>query len=293
MKAAATRARARAAFGRVPGPIAGVAAALTLAAVPASAQLAPAGGGAVAPGAPAVTAVTCLSRCIGPAAGVVKSRIRLTGAALANVTVVSLPRADGTRAKDKSPVVKPNGTVLATVAKGAVTGAVRVGDSFAQVHDAPVTFTVGTLAELKAIRAQYRFPVLGEHDYGDESARFGAARDGHFHQGQDVFAACGTPLVAPHSGIVELRGFHGSAGNYLVIDGAGVKEDYVLMHLNGPAKVGTRQSVTTGQFVGRVGATGNAAGCHLHFEIWTGKGWYAGGSPIDPLPALIHWDGFT
>jgi hypothetical protein len=38
------------------------------------------------------------------------------------------------------------------------------------------------------------------------------------------------------------------------------------------------------------GDTGDADGCHLHFEIWTAPGWYTGGHPIDPLPFLEAWD---
>jgi murein DD-endopeptidase MepM/ murein hydrolase activator NlpD len=100
-------------------------------------------------------------------------------------------------------------------------------------------------------------------------------------------------MVAPHGGVVKYRGYQGSAGNYLVIDGTGVKEDYVLMHLLAPAKVANGQQVTAGQFVGKVGETGNASGCHLHFEIWKGKGWYSGGRPIDPYPTLQYWDSFS
>ncbi len=49
------------------------------------------------------------------------------------------------------------------------------------------------------------------------------------------------------------------------------------------------QSVRTGQRIGAVGSSGASSGPHLHFEIWTGGGWYTGGHPIDPLPYLRAW----
>jgi len=62
------------------------------------------------------------------------------------------------------------------------------------------------------------------------------------------------------------------------------------MHLRaGSITVKRGQSVRGGQRIGEVGNTGRSFGAHLHFEIWTGKGWYAGGSPIDPLPLLRAW----
>jgi hypothetical protein len=44
------------------------------------------------------------------------------------------------------------------------------------------------------------FPIRGRHDFGASGARFGAGRAGHSHQGQDVFARCGTPMVAARGG---------------------------------------------------------------------------------------------
>ena len=52
-------------------------------------------------------------------------------------------------------------------------------------------------------------------------------------------------------------------------------------------------TVRTGQPIGLVGDTGNAQGCHLHFEIWGAPGWYEGGSPIDPLSYLKAWDRYS
>ena len=135
--------------------------------------------------------------------------------------------------------------------------------------------------------ARDRFPILGPHVFGTGAAAFGGGRG---HQGQDVFAACGTPLVAAHAGTVKFSDYQGRAGNYLVIDNDGVATDYGYMHLRDKALVKEGDHLTTGQLVGYVGDTGDADGCHLHFEIWTAPGWYAGGHPTDPLPSLKAWD---
>jgi murein DD-endopeptidase MepM/ murein hydrolase activator NlpD len=137
----------------------------------------------------------------------------------------------------------------------------------------------------------HMFPVRGRHDFGGGGARFGAGRTGHSHQGQDVFAACGTPLVAARAGTVEYAGYHSAAGYYLVIDGKGDGTDYAYMHLRQPSLAKTGDTVHTGQQLGEVGETGNAQGCHLHFEEWSAPGWYKGGRPYDPLPDLKRWEG--
>ncbi len=137
----------------------------------------------------------------------------------------------------------------------------------------------------------YKFPIRGQHSYGDG---VGAPRSGHTHQGQDMPAACGTRLVAARGGRVQYRAYQaGGAGNYLVIDGRGTGKDFVYMHLAHPALVGDGDRVHTGQRIGYVGQTGDATGCHLHFEMWSAPGWYEGGSVMDPLPYLKEWDRYS
>jgi murein DD-endopeptidase MepM/ murein hydrolase activator NlpD len=134
---------------------------------------------------------------------------------------------------------------------------------------------------------QNRFPVRARHQYGDG---MGAGRG---HQGQDVFADCGTPLEAARGGRVQARQYQSAAGYYLVIDGRKTRRDYVYMHLRRAAPVAEGERVKTGQTIGKVGDSGNATGCHLHFELWKGPGWYEGGDPIDPRPHLKHWDSYS
>lgn len=139
----------------------------------------------------------------------------------------------------------------------------------------------------------YAFPILGAHEFGGSAGRFGAGRSGHTHQGQDTMAACGTPLVAARGGTVQYSGYQYAAGNYIVIDGKGTTFDFMYAHLAEPSPLKTGDQVRTGQPIGIVGDTGDASGCHLHFEIWTAPGWYEGGSPIDPLSYLEKWDAYS
>jgi len=131
------------------------------------------------------------------------------------------------------------------------------------------------------------FPVRGPHGYGEFAARFGGGRG---HQGHDVFAACGTPLVAARGGVVAFEQYHSRAGHYLVIDGVRTGVDYAYMHLRDAALVDEGDRVRTGQLIGYVGDSGRASGCHLHLEMWSAPGWYEGGRPFDPLPSLLSWD---
>jgi murein DD-endopeptidase MepM/ murein hydrolase activator NlpD len=140
----------------------------------------------------------------------------------------------------------------------------------------------------------HRFPLIGPFTYGGEGSRFGADRGDHVHQGQDLAAAEGTPIVAPRSGVVEHVAYQAaSAGHYAVLAGDGEDRHYVFMHMQtGSVAVRQGQRVRIGQPIGRVGNTGHSTGPHLHFEIWVG-GWYRGGHPIDPLPDLRRWDSWS
>lgn len=138
------------------------------------------------------------------------------------------------------------------------------------------------------------FPVAGAHDFGGPGARFGAPRSGHTHQGQDVIAACGVPLVAAEGGNLSVNSYQaGGAGYYVVVRGALSGTDYVYMHMVSASPLLVGQLVYTGQALGSVGSTGSSSGCHLHFEHWSAPGWYAGGAPYDPLPELTYWDSYS
>lgn len=138
--------------------------------------------------------------------------------------------------------------------------------------------------------ASYRFPVVGRFSFGGDDARFGAGRPGRTHQGQDLVADDGTPLVAPYAGKISWVKYQASgAGYYVVLDGDDGR-DYVFMHLKqGSINVKQGDVVPAGKLLARVGSTGRSSGPHLHFEIWSGGPWQLGGKPIDPLPTLERW----
>jgi murein DD-endopeptidase MepM/ murein hydrolase activator NlpD len=135
------------------------------------------------------------------------------------------------------------------------------------------------------------FPVQGPYTFGGPDARFGVGRPGHTHQGQDVTAAEGTPVVTPVAGTVHWIAYQeGGAGYYVVIAGVDGRH-YVFMHLQqGSTAVAKGAPVSAGQRVALVGSTGSSSGPHLHFEIWV-NGWWASkaSTPIDPLPELQAW----
>ncbi len=138
----------------------------------------------------------------------------------------------------------------------------------------------------------HTFPIDGNHDYGEKAAKFGP-RGGRKHLGHDVFAKCGTPLVAARGGKVQANQFQSSAGFYVVIDGEATDQDYVYYHLKKRSDLRSGDKVKTGQVIGKVGDTGNAFGCHLHFELWTKPGWFEGGKAYNPLNALKSWDKYS
>jgi murein DD-endopeptidase MepM/ murein hydrolase activator NlpD len=108
---------------------------------------------------------------------------------------------------------------------------------------------------------------------------FGAPRSGgRSHQGVDMMAPYGSPLVAAVSGSVS----HSSSnlgGNQIWLHGND-GNTYFYAHVQ--SYEGPPRSVSLGELIGRVGDTGNARGTpHLHFEIHPG-----GGSAINPYPTV-------
>lgn len=90
-------------------------------------------------------------------------------------------------------------------------------------------------------------------------------RSGRMHTGVDIAANHGAPVVAAEAGRVMSAAYQGGYGLMVQIDhGGGVVTRYA--HLSSAA-VKSGQQVKRGQFIGRVGSTGNSTGPHLHFEL--------------------------
>ena len=191
------------------------------------------------------------------------------------------------------PVRRTPRRVVAALAVTAVTIAMfGTGLAFAQSGGTgppgSTTTTPPTTTTPTAPAGSMIFPVSGAHTIGQG---FGAARSGHSHQGQDIMAACGTPLVAVSRAKVKWVSFQSLAGNYVVIRNKKLHQDYMYAHLAARASVRKGQVVMPGQQIGIVGQTGDATACHLHFELWLGK-WYRGGHPVNPLPYLQTYAGY-
>jgi murein DD-endopeptidase MepM/ murein hydrolase activator NlpD len=107
----------------------------------------------------------------------------------------------------------------------------------------------------------------------------------HLHEGIDIFASAGSPLVATADARVTQKGGHHTAGlSVEITDEDGVQ--YFYAHLSGFADgLSVGQRVETGQVLGYVGTTGNARGTspHLHLEI------QPDGVPVPPKPYVDRW----
>jgi murein DD-endopeptidase MepM/ murein hydrolase activator NlpD len=130
------------------------------------------------------------------------------------------------------------------------------------------------------------FPVGGDNSYTDD---FGAPRHQGRHEGVDIMADRGTPVLAVADGaVVRLsRAEEGLGGISLWLERADGTQ-YFYAHLTSIAD-GLAEStrVQVGQVIGTVGNTGDAryGAPHLHFELHPG-----GGSAIDPYPHLVAVD---
>ncbi len=129
------------------------------------------------------------------------------------------------------------------------------------------------------------FPVAGPTVFSDTfgAPRMVGTKYYHLHEGTDVFATQGTPLVATNRGVILRKGVGVLGGNKLWLVAADGTQ-YYYAHLSAfQDGVDDGTVVEAGQVIGYVGNTGNAVTTppHVHFEIHPG-----GGPAIDPFPIL-------
>ena len=111
---------------------------------------------------------------------------------------------------------------------------------------------------------------------------FGAPRPGdRKHQGTDIFAPRGTPVVSTTRGIVSRLGQNSLGGTVVWVLGPGGDRHYYA-HLDRIADIRTGQRIEAGDVLGAVGDTGNARGTppHLHYGVYGATG------AINPYPLL-------
>jgi peptidoglycan LD-endopeptidase LytH len=111
---------------------------------------------------------------------------------------------------------------------------------------------------------------------------WGFPRDGgaRSHEGADMMAAKGAPVVAITDGRITYAGVGATAGNWIILTGDDGNEYY---YMHNDKNIVTSGRVTVGEQIATVGDTGNAIGGppHVHFEFHPG-----GGGPINPYPLL-------
>ena len=98
------------------------------------------------------------------------------------------------------------------------------------------------------------------------------------HAGIDIGVPTGTTVAAAAAGTVIVAGYEGDCGNMVAIDhGGGLSTIYCHMS---QIYVGVKQEVQRGQAIGAAGATGDATGPHVHFQVMQN------GKPVDPMSFL-------
>lgn len=225
------------------------------------------------------------------------------GAVRTTYTPVAASRPAGTRVGPGDPIGTVDGSHCTD--RGCLHLGLLAGDSYldpmllfgpgtgAGAPSGPVRLlprdAVTTARDRAAERARHGTTPSGAHGFalpvaGPISSGFGMRTHPvtgvrSLHDGTDIAAPCGAPLVAPFRGRVVAVTRHPALGLRIVIDHGLVDGHHVRTSLNhlSAQSVRTGARVAQGQVVGRVGSTGLSTGCHLHLMV------RLDGQLVDPL----------
>jgi murein DD-endopeptidase MepM/ murein hydrolase activator NlpD len=215
-----------------------------------------------------------------------RSRQVLTITALAGVSSLGLTFAMASQPSDASSANTVNAAVVRdtnVVERNAVAGRVdrstRTASSAAAVTS-ETTKTVATTAHVAKPAAKAAPTWVVPMQNAEVTSCYGM-RWGVLHAGIDFARPAGTPIQAVGAGTVFASGWtYSGYGISVVIDhGNGLFTHYAHMS---EAKVSVGDKVQPGTVLGLEGATGDAQGPHLHFEVHQGGMW----NQIDPAPWL-------
>lgn len=122
------------------------------------------------------------------------------------------------------------------------------------------------------------WPVNGRITSAYGNRRHPILRITRFHEGVDIAATHGTPVVAAADGVVVLSGWSGGYGNAVEISHGFNCSTFYAHNSRNVVKVG--QKVKKGQIIAYVGSTGLSTGPHCHYEV------RIGGRHVDPAPYM-------
>ncbi|MBT2400780.1 M23 family metallopeptidase [Streptomyces sp. ISL-100] len=130
---------------------------------------------------------------------------------------------------------------------------------------------------LAKLAASYSLPTSSytlTSTYGQSGSMWSSGQ----HTGLDFAAPTGTPVKAVHGGTIKSAGWSGSYGYRIVLE---LPDGTEIWYCHLSSMTVTSGDVGTGEVIGRVGATGNVTGPHLHLEVHT-----PGGAGVDPAAWL-------
>lgn len=130
------------------------------------------------------------------------------------------------------------------------------------------------------ISQKLKYPVKGRltSKFGNRTHPISGAKS--FHNGIDLAAPSGTPILAPADGTIAKRYYHSAGGNTIIMKhDNGFQTGYAHL-LNFNVEVGDK--VKQGEKIGEVGSTGGSTGPHLHLTVRDAKG-----TLVDPLTVLV------